>query len=119
MKLTDEQVKYALECCTQGVYDCKKECPLRDNGCSLKLKCRFGLCKDALDLINRQKAEIERLEKILNKRCDVCPAVITKITEFAERLKEMATSTFFEERKYVDTEDIDNLVKEMVGDTDV
>ena len=38
------------------------------------------------------------------------------IKEFAERLKEKATSTFFEERKYVDTEDIDNLVKEMVGE---
>ena len=30
----------------------------------------------------------------------------------------MATSTFYEERKYVDTEDIDNLVKEMGGESE-
>ena len=29
-------------------------------------------------------------------------------------MKEKATSTFYEEHKYVDTEDIDNLVKEMM-----
>lgn len=38
------------------------------------------------------------------------------IKEFAERLKEKAISTFYEERKYIDTEDIDNLVEEMVGE---
>ena len=68
---------------------------------------------DILDLINRLKAENDRLQGILDKRCDTCPAVITAIKSFAEKLKEKATSTFYEEHKYVDTEDIDNLVKEM------
>ena len=38
--------------------------------------------------------------------------------EFAERLKEKATNSFYEERKYVDTEDIDNLLKELTEGTD-
>ena len=38
------------------------------------------------------------------------------IKEFTERLKEKADSGFWQERSYVDVEDIDNLVKEMVGD---
>ena len=37
--------------------------------------------------------------------------------EFADRLKTKATSAFWEERKYVDTEDIDNTLKEMAGET--
>lgn len=35
------------------------------------------------------------------------------VEAFAERLKEKATSAFFDEREYVDTVDIDNLLKEM------
>lgn len=40
------------------------------------------------------------------------------IKEFAKMLKEKATSTFYEERQYVDTEDVDNLVEEMAGDAE-
>jgi flagellar biosynthesis/type III secretory pathway protein FliH len=40
------------------------------------------------------------------------------VKEFAKRLKEKATGTFFEERKYVDTFDIDNVEKELAGDPD-
>lgn len=41
---------------------------------------------------------------------------VAGVKDLANRLKEMATSTFFEQLKYVSTEDIDNIVKEMVGD---
>jgi histone H3/H4 len=72
-----------------------------------------------------QRAEIERLQKAIkvqdimigNQDLKIKGAKNEAIKEFAERLKEKATSTFYEEHKYVDTEDIDNLVKEMVGDS--
>ena len=49
-----------------------------------------GLFREALDLINRQKAEIERLQKQLDDKCDRCIAKdrAEAITEFAERLCE-------------------------------
>jgi hypothetical protein len=40
------------------------------------------------------------------------------VKELAERLKEKATGTFFEERNYVDTFEIDNVAEELAGDTD-
>ena len=71
----------------------------------------------------KQKLVIEEIEDTINPlpfETDFDKAIRTAkseaIKEFAERLKEKATSTFYEERKYVDTEDIDNLVKEMVGE---
>ena len=39
-----------------------------------------------------------------------------KLKEFAERLKEKADRGFWQEHSYVDVDEIDNLVKEMVGD---
>ena len=90
-----------------------------------------GKCGDmtagALDLINRQKAEIERLKGKVNllmkydERRDIslharltekARAEATK--EFAERLKTKASD--FEFGKAVWVVYIDNLVKEMVGD---
>jgi hypothetical protein len=127
--MTDEQIVKALECCG-NMNECKKECPLDDLGDIDK--CIHTLMLNALDLINRQKAEIEKMAECivsLNDRLkekDKAIEFTTKefvadykrikseeIKEFAERLKEKAISTFYEERKYVDTEDIDELVKEM------
>lgn len=50
--------------------------------------------------------EVERLEGILDKRCDVCPAVITAIKEFALKVKKAFPSI---------AHWIDNLLKEMTG----
>ena len=83
------------------------------------------LKKKINNLIEMQQAEIEGLRRtndnlndIIGDLLDDWSSAIEKakseaIKEFAERLKEKATSTFYEEHKYVDTEDIDNLVKEM------
>ena len=72
------------------------------------------LYKDIIALINRQQAEIERLQKLLDDKCDRCIARdrAEAIKEFAERLKEKKGiyNTFASERI------IDNLVKEMVGE---
>ncbi len=67
-KFTDSEIMKALECCSTytSVSDCK-QCPLRDT-CEQNTLDTF-----ALDLINRQKAEIERLQKensILSRNAD-------------------------------------------------
>ena len=60
--MTDEQIIKALECCKHD--DC-------DNCPNCFGNCESNLATHSLDLINRQKAEIERLEKeniALNRR---------------------------------------------------
>ena len=84
--------------------------------------------KSTVDLINRQKAGIERLENqntlLLKKKCkDINTArkIIKSeaIKEFAERLKETAYS-YSDISGYrstvVDADSIDNLLKEMTGE---
>ena len=113
--MTDKEIIKALECCASG-----KNC----EECSLN--CKAPTSKDILDLINRQQAEIENLQKelaskglkysilerekaedILGFVDDLKLARAEAIKEFAGRLtKEMYTVGF----------DIDNLVKEMVGE---
>ena len=68
-----------------------------------------------IDLINRQKAEIERLKynlkAVLDERADHSEA----IKEFAERLKKESYERI-DLTAYVEVSDIDNLVNEMVGE---
>ena len=52
--MTDEQIIKALECCLYS--DCEK-CPM----CSVEDCNKFNFEKLTLDLINRQKAQIEKL----------------------------------------------------------
>ena len=54
--MTDNEIIKALECCTNK-YGCPTECPLYETYGD----CLIALNKPTLDLINRQKAEIERL----------------------------------------------------------
>ena len=62
--MTDNEIIKALECCTVGTFDCSKECPCYSSKSNLKVSsCRFELMCEISDLINRQKAEIERLKK--------------------------------------------------------
>ena len=58
-KMTDEQIKKALECCTKP-YCNNNKCPLHQNTVNTK-DCITQLSTNALDLINRQQAEIEKL----------------------------------------------------------
>ena len=112
--MTDNEIIKALECCigdTDGK-DCFG-CPLYEID-----DCQAHLNLAALDLINRQKSEIERLrynlEAVLDERADHSEA----IKEFAERLKEK----YLDDEKIVNMawvnaiEHIDNLLKELVGD---
>ena len=121
--MTDNEIIKGLECC-RGV-GCKS-CPFNVNNAI----CISYLIEDVLDLINRQKGEIERLKKY---NTDVAfkhynDGKAEAIKEFAERLKQE-----LQEKKYKYVTDtnysktcnavidscvvcIDNLVKEMVGE---
>ena len=113
--MEDKDIIKALECCrdngTSNTY-------CDDCAYSVYEDCGARQAKDALDLINRQQAEIERLRKILDKRCDTCTAVITELKKFAERLK--AKEHFIpgnDEHIDIDAvyiEDIDETLKEMI-----
>ena len=62
--MTDEQIIKALECCTVNPANCN-QCPLDTIGTA---DCfHFVIQKNALALINRQKAEIERLTDLINE----------------------------------------------------
>ena len=114
------------------------------NECKIR-NCKWGTCNcsqitanAALDLINLQKAEIERLKREneilsvnadtafqdgLNEARDLYATEVENeikaeaIREFAERLKDKSL-TKWDYHEAVDVEEIDNLVKEMVGETE-
>lgn len=117
-KLTDNEIIKALPKVAYGGHSCNKCRYKWDNGenrCGLK-GCR--ITRNALDLINRQKAEIERYKgviKILEK--DVTTAKSVTIKELGGRLKIHAYYTDFPKiHRAVDEDDIDAVLKEMVGD---
>lgn len=63
--MTDDEIITALECCNSGrlKYPCEI-CPLRMDDCE------YILPKRALDIINQQKAEIERLKQENKEYCE-------------------------------------------------
>lgn len=75
-KFTDEELQRCIECCIKGKVwgDCKKlNCPaIRKQGCHFYLRTDddyentiyIEILKDALALINRQKAQIESLQAV-------------------------------------------------------
>ena len=115
--MTDEQIMQGLKWCYQVEGSCG-DCPYRPDDIK-KAKCHDRLGNDVIDLIKRQQAEIDRLsvynEEIVNR--------IRKsaIKEFANKLKDKKFyyNCFGGDGYALEVEDIDNLVKEMVGGTDV
>lgn len=124
-KLTDNEIKKALECCKDEEVDCDK-CPY-----NAKNKCVGVLLQNALDYINRLEVENERLQKyydnmedaIYSFREDHAKVKFFKkeikaeaIKEFAERLKEnqrYAKDVFDHTTELVvRVEDIDKVLEE-------
>ena len=123
--MTDNEIIKAFEHCEleHGCFGC----PLaHTQGCQ-------GVAKEILDLINRQKAEIERLEGLVTDGfidkimipMMIKTAKAEAVKEFAERLKEetieVDVSYGYGREHYTEAVAvivIDNLVKEMVGDAD-
>ena len=124
--MTDNEIIKALECCTHkgGIINCEPCLIGKQLGYQM---CEKNLMLQCRGLINRQKAEIEELRNIV--KTDLLTAKedfklsisdITKIRaeaikEFAERLTDKAPN-ITEERFHILRNEIDNLVKEMVGD---
>lgn len=68
--MTDDEIIKALESCTSqsGCFNGTKNCPLEHYHYGADCPLRLGL--NALDLINRQKAEIDRLKNELHGKVD-------------------------------------------------
>ena len=121
--MTDNEIIKALECCTDESYENCNECPYSTDTLSCK---RLKLLEDSLELINRQKAEIERLKKEVSVARDAYISIQDRYEhtkaesykEFAERLNEKAqiADCFDSYNMVVGTHFIDNLLKEMVGE---
>lgn len=137
-KFTDEEIIKTLECHDADEKTCK--------GCELypEFKCCYLTKTITLDLINRQKAEIERLETVANKNFNQWNMLAEKTKqhyanlyeeakdnlkaeaykEFAKKLKEKmrldedcdynCRECCYECNDYVTA--VDNLLKEMVGE---
>ena len=114
--MTDDEIIKALECCSHRNVDLPCEgCPAY----SIAQMCMEDLMSDAIDLINRQNAEIERLdqesgilEEELEDRSKDIYDLISKersnaILEFAEALKQESEDDF------VSVDLIDSVVKDM------
>ena len=114
--MTDNEIIKALECCRKDDNNTCYSCPL------YKAKyCVAVLQKEILNLINRQQTEImETRRDLLNEIYALEHQLETTkaeaIKEFAERLKDKAHLYFLANLFWaVSVDDIDNLVKEMVG----
>ena len=63
--MTKDEIKKALECCSNPSINFCKDCPYNNNG---EFSCCDGeMCKDALNLITEQEQEIERLRTTLGQ----------------------------------------------------
>lgn len=125
--MTDNIIK-ALECCSKAL-GCGKCFVFGDE------ECKCALIGFALDLINRQKAEIERLKECpkciyeydgnTTEYCIQGPCSNFKTVEqikseaykeFAEHLKERWSNNYYDSPDVDFDEFVDNLLKEMVGE---
>ena len=97
VELTINDIIKANETCSMQPFCNEKECPY---GIYERSKCIKKLCEETVDLINRQNAEIERLNNLCNEQ----NAEIKRLIEVKNRL--------FYNLKLVCEE------KEMVGDTE-
>ena len=131
-RISDDEIISSLEVIAT-THNCS-ECKIRN--------CNWGDCNcsqitanAALDLINRQKAEIERLKECpkciyeydgnTTEYCIQGPCSNFKTAEqvraeaykeFAEHLKEMWSNNYYDSPDVDFDEFVDNLLKEMVGE---
>ena len=124
--MIDKDIIKALECCKKVmvIVGCNN-CPYYNND-----NCQYELIVNSLDLINRQKAEIESLKcemgKLLPKDCSYAMQMEVS-NKLESQIKSEAIIEFWESLKHfiipqkadgytreiVLKRDIDNLVKEM------
>lgn len=61
--MTDKEIIQALECCRDKIFKGCDNCPMDEDNDCIEI-----VCANAVDLINRQQAEIEGLQKTLENR---------------------------------------------------
>lgn len=122
--MTDNEIINALECCLgrNGWGDPKcYECPF--DGSNPNIGCKKNLLNNAIGLINRQKAEFDRLQ-IENDslwmaansfKMHYNTARAEAIKEFADNFKKWFSADFTYGVHYIVSR-IDSLVKEMTGE---
>lgn len=92
-KLTDAEIKKALECCSKA--QCEQDCVVLGCPYYLEEQCSNKIVVDALDLINRKDEEIERLKAEIRNTDNALASLDRPLIEikseaykeFAERLK--------------------------------
>lgn len=124
--MTDNEIVKTLEAiASEAIGDCKRDCAFYDGRVHY---CAGVISRYALDLINRQKAEIERYKENMpyleqqsldfcGVLCDFAEELIAKykseaVKKFAERLKADLGDPFLRAHGCVESI-IDDLVKEM------
>lgn len=125
-KLTDEEIIKALEYCNTDRNECNK--------CVLQRECERNpfyspVAEQALDLINRQKAELEQWQEEANNwKTIACQQSVDALSfsELIENAYKQGAKAFVEKLKKEILSDrgydvlqqgtIDNLLKEMVGE---
>lgn len=132
--MNDSEIIKALECCTTTKGGCK-ECPMKGYE---KVDCQLIAATEAYKLINRQQAEIERLNielKTMRGAANGFKAEVEKLQtekdlfirnysnfqkellkEFAERVKTAFCAEFDELIPSIMADKIDEIYKEMVGE---
>jgi chaperonin cofactor prefoldin len=60
-RMTDDEIIKALKCCIESLISSCRNCPYVEEN-----RCKTAMMKDALDLINRQQAEVEKLTVNMN-----------------------------------------------------
>ena len=107
-KYTDEEIVKALECCdgTYSDYCRRKNCPYETEGF-----CTEELQDDTIALINRQKAEIDRLESLCEKLSIGNDAKFERICVLQEELETARAEAIneFMERVHGLIEDADDV----------
>lgn len=121
--MKDKEIIKALECCI-GYSECSK-CPF-NSGAAGTIECKSECMTEALGLIKRQNAEIERLEGERDKQYETAEASIraeiasggTSCHWCEDKIKAEAIKDFAEiivsdypEMEYY----LNNIVKEMIG----
>lgn len=106
-KFTDEEIIRNYEWCIGCTSDRCRECTMDEEGL-----CEEELQDLVLDLINRQKVEIENLKRE------------AKVKEFADRIRQVIVLNNTHDGYLVHdidynclTEDIDDVLKELVGES--
>ena len=130
--MTDAEIIKALECL---MHDNCEDCPYYRDDCADRIKDPIELTKYALDLINRQQKEVERLKECpkciyeydgnTTEYCVQGPCSNFKTVEqikfeaykdFAEHLKQEWFNNYYDSPDVNFDEFVDNLLKEMVGE---